>query len=155
MARPIATTRHVDRDAMLTFVRPRHHLLLATAKRDHMPQLSPVVGGVDDRGRLLISTYPQRAKVHNIRRNPSVSACVLSDDFDDAWMQLDGRAQIVDLPDAVDVLVDYFRAVSGEHPDWDEYRRAMIAQVKCAIAVTITGWGPIATGGFPPHLADE
>lgn len=155
MPRAIATTDRVDRDEMLTFVRPRNHVVLTTVKRDGGPQLSPVTAGVDAGGRLLIATYPQRAKVHNIRRNPSVSVCVLSDDFGGAWIQIDGQARIIDLPDAVDALVDYFRAVSGEHPDWDEYRAAMADQGKCAIVVDITGWGPIATGGFPPDLADE
>lgn len=155
MARAIATSQMVSRDEMLAFVRPRSHALLSTVKRDGTPQMSPVAGGVDAQGRLLIASYPERAKVHNIRRNPAVSVCVLSDDFNGAWMQIDGRAEIIDLPDAVDVLVDYFRSISGEHPDWDEYRQAMVDQGKCAIAVTITRWGPIATGGFPPRLADE
>lgn len=154
MARTIATNRRVGRDEMLDFVRARHHMILTTVKRDGSPQASPVAGGVDARGRLLIASYPQRAKVHNLRRTPSASVCVLSDDFNGAWMQVDGRAEIIDLPAAVDVLVDYYRSIAGEHPDWEEYRQAMVDQGKCAIAVTITAWGPIATGGFPPHLAE-
>jgi PPOX class probable F420-dependent enzyme len=153
MARAIATNRRVDRDEMLAFVRPRNRVILVTVKRDCSPQTSPVTAGIDRQGRLLIASYPERAKVHNIRRNPSVSVCVLSDDFGGAWMQVDGTAEIIDLPEAVDALVDYFRSISGEHPDWDEYRQAMVDQGKCAIAVTIAGWGPIATGGFPPRLA--
>ena len=153
MARAIATNRRVDRDEMLAFVRPRNRVILVTVKRDCSPQTSPVTAGIDGQGRLLIASYPERAKVHNIRRNPSVSVCVLSDDFGGAWMQVDGTAEIIDLPEAVDALVDYFRSISGEHPDWAEYRQAMVDQGKCAIAVTIAGWGPIATGGFPPRLA--
>jgi len=110
--------------------------------------------GVDDDGRLVISTYPPRAKVHNIRRNPAVSVCVLSDDFGDEWVQIYGTAEVVDLPDAVEPLVEYYRSIAGEHPDWNEYRNAMVNQGKSLIRIKIDRWGPIARGGFPAHLAD-
>jgi PPOX class probable F420-dependent enzyme len=152
--RPIATADAVDRDALLGFVRPRHRLVLVTLRRDGRPQLSPVTGGIDAAGRVVIASYPERAKVHNLRRDPTVSVLVLSQDWDGPWVQLDGAAEVIDLPEAVEPLVDYFRAVAGEHPDWDEYRRAMVDQGKCLIRVTIDRWGPIATGGFPPRLAD-
>jgi PPOX class probable F420-dependent enzyme len=152
MSRPIATTDHVGRDELLTFVRPRHHHILVTRRRDGAPQLSPVAGGVDEDGHIVIATYPQRAKVVNLRRDPAVSVLVLSDDWNDAWVQVDGAAEVIDLPDAIEPLVDYFRSISGEHPDWDEYRQAMIDQGKCLLRVTIERWGPIATGGFPPQL---
>ena len=84
---------------------------------------------------------------HNIRRNPAVSVFVLSDDFGDEWVQIDGRAEIVDLPDAVEPLVEYFRNIAGEHPDWDEYREAMVKQGKCLIRIAIDSWGPVARGG--------
>ncbi|MBW4705090.1 MULTISPECIES: PPOX class F420-dependent oxidoreductase [unclassified Micromonospora] len=154
MARSIATNTRVDRDALIEFVRPRHRVLLMTTRADGRPQSSPVACGVDAAGRLVISSYPQRAKVANIRRDPRVSACVLSDDWDGPWVQVDGTAEVLDLPDALDPLVEYFRSISGEHPDWDEYRAAMVAQGKSLIRVTIGSWGPIATGGFPASLAD-
>ncbi|HEX2133816.1 MAG TPA: PPOX class F420-dependent oxidoreductase [Actinophytocola sp.] len=149
----IATADRVDRAAMEEFVRPRHHAVLTTTRTDGSPQLSPVTCGLDPEGRLVVATYPQRAKTRNARRVPAVSALVLSDDFDGPWVQLDGTAEVLDLPEAVEPLVDYFRVISGEHPDWDEYREAMRRQGKCLIRVTITRWGPIATGGFPPELA--
>ncbi|OLF06405.1 PPOX class F420-dependent enzyme [Actinophytocola xinjiangensis] len=149
----IATTERVDRAALEDFVRPRHHAVLTTHRAGGGQQLSPVTCGLDTAGRLVIASYPRRAKAVNARRNPSVSALVLSDDFDGAWVQLDGTAEVLDLPDAVEPLVEYFRVISGEHPDWDEYREAMRRQGKCLIRVTITRWGPIATGGFPPELA--
>jgi PPOX class probable F420-dependent enzyme len=152
MSRPIATTDRVERDELLAFIAPRHHVVLVTRRRDGRPQLSPVAAGVDD-GRLVIATYPGRAKVHNLRRDPRASALVLSDDWDDAWVQVDGTAEVIDLPGAVEPLVGYFRSIAGEHGDWDEYRRAMVAQGKCLIRLTIDDWGPIATGGFPPDLA--
>jgi hypothetical protein len=80
--------------------------------------------------------------------------CVLSDDFGGAYVQVNGRAEVLDLPDALEPLVEYFRCISGEHPNWDEYRAAMTRQGKCLIRVTIETWGPIATGGFPAELAD-
>ena len=105
-------------------------------------------------GRIVISSYPDRAKVANVRRSPDVSVLVLSDDFGGAWVQVDGACEVIDLPEAVEPLVDYYRAISGEHPDWDEYRAAMVAQGKCLLRVTPTRWGPVATGGFPARLAD-
>ncbi len=153
MARQIATTTTVDRDELLDFVRPRHHLVLITQRQDGSPQVSPVTGGVDQEGRIVISTYPERAKATNARRHPEVSVLVLSDDFGDAWVQVDGTCEVIDPPDSVEPLVDYFRCISGEHPDWDEYRQAMRDQGKSLLRITPTRWGPIATGGFPPRLA--
>ncbi|MEU8260502.1 PPOX class F420-dependent oxidoreductase [Micromonospora sp. NPDC048999] len=154
MARTIATNTRADRDALLEFLRPRHRVVLMTTRADGRPQSSPVAGGVDVEGRLVISTYPERAKVANIRRDPRVSACVLSDDWNGPWVQVDGTAEVLDLPDALEPLVEYFRSISGEHPDWDEYRQAMVNQGKSLIRITIETWGPIATGGFPARLAD-
>jgi PPOX class probable F420-dependent enzyme len=153
LPRTIATNTGVDREQLLEFVRPRHHAILMTTRRNGRPQASPNTCGVDAAGRILISTYPERAKAYNIRRDPRVSVCVLSDDFGGAWVQVDGVAEVLDLPDALEPLVEYFRVISGEHPDWDEYRQAMRDQGKSLIRVTIESWGPIATGGFPARLA--
>jgi PPOX class probable F420-dependent enzyme len=147
-----ATAERVDRDALLDFLRPRHRAILTTRRSSGGLQLSPVTCGVDGEGRIVVSTYPQRAKVRNARRDPAVSMCVLSDDWDGPWVQVDGVAEVLDLPDALEPLVEYFRSISGEHPDWDEYRAAMTRQGKSLLRVTPTGWGPIATGGFPPEL---
>ena len=152
MPRTIATRTAVDRDALLDFVRARHNHILVTTRQDGSAQLSPVTAGVDAEGRIVIATYPERAKVVNLRRHPSCSVLVLSDDFGGAWVQVDGRAEVLDLPAALDPLVDYFRSISGEHSDWAEYRRAMIEQGKSIVRVTPERWGPVATGGFPPRL---
>jgi PPOX class probable F420-dependent enzyme len=148
----IATADRVDRAAVLDFLRPRHRALLVTRRADGGPQLSPVTCGVDSDGRIVVSTYPGRAKTRNARRDPRVSVCVLSDDWDGPWVQVDGTAEVLDMPDALDGLVDYYRGISGEHPDWDDYRAAMARQDKSLIRVTVERWGPIATGGFPPGL---
>jgi PPOX class probable F420-dependent enzyme len=148
-----ATADRVDRAALLEFLRPRHRAVLLTRRADGGPQLSPVTCGVDAEGRVVVSTYPQRAKATNARRDPAVSLCVLSDDWDGPWVQVDGTAEVLDLPEALEPLVDYFRAISGEHPDWDEYRAAMTRQGKALLRVTVERWGPVATGGFPPGVA--
>jgi PPOX class probable F420-dependent enzyme len=149
----IATADQVDRAALEEFVRPRHHAVLVTNRADGSPQLSPVTCGLDTEGRVVISSYPQRAKSRNAKRDPRVSVLVLSDEFNDAYVQVDGTAEVIELPDAVEPLVEYFRVISGEHPDWDEYREAMRRQGKCLIRVTVERWGPVATGGFPPEQA--
>jgi PPOX class probable F420-dependent enzyme len=150
-----ATADRVDLETLLEFLRPRHQTVLLTRRREGGVQLSPVTYGVDAEGRIVVSTYPQRAKVANVRRDPTVSLCVLSADWNGPWVQVDGQAEVLDLPEAVEPLVEYYRSISGEHPDWNEYREAMTRQGKSLIRVTITGWGPIATGGFPPEVADK
>lgn len=151
----IATSDHVDRSELIDFLRPRHRLVLSTRRGDGSEQLSPVTAGVDEDGRIVISTYPQRAKVRNLRRNGAAAACVLSDEWNGPWVQVSGSAEVRDLPDALDGLVDYYRCIAGEHSDWDEYRAAMVTQGKCLIRLTIDRWGPIATGGFPPEMAES
>jgi PPOX class probable F420-dependent enzyme len=153
MARTIATTTQVDLNELLDFVRPRHRMILLTTRAGGGVQASPVTGGVDGDGRVVIASYPERAKSANVRRTPTASVVVLSDDFNGAWVQVDGSAELLELPDALEPLVGYFRSISGEHPDWNGYRDAMTAQGKCLIRVTPVSWSPIATGGFPARLA--
>jgi PPOX class probable F420-dependent enzyme len=153
MARKQATADAVSRDELLEFLRPRHRATLVTRRRDGGLQMSPVTCGVDAEGRVVVSTYPARAKAGNARRDPRVSVLVHSDEWDGPYVQVDGSAEVLDMPDAVEPLVEYFRCISGEHPDWEEYREAMRSQNKSLIRVTIERWGPVATGGFPPEQA--
>ncbi|MFJ9177009.1 PPOX class F420-dependent oxidoreductase [Streptomyces sp. NPDC102360] len=153
MAPNIATNTRVSIDELLDFVRPRHRALLITARADGTPQASPLTCGVDGDGRIVVSTYPERAKTRNAKRDPRVSLVVLSDEWNGPWVQIDGAAEVIDSPDSVEALVEYFRCISGEHPDWDEYREAMVKQGKSIIRVTPEKWGPVATGGFPARLA--
>lgn len=155
MTRHLATNTTVELDALLEFLRPRHHGLLITRRADGTPQASPVTCGVDTQGRIVVSSYPQRAKSKNARRDPNVSIVVLSDDFGDAWVQVDGTAELIDAVEDTEPLVEYFRCIAGEHSDWDEYRQAMVKQGKTLIRITPERWSPVATGGFPPELADE
>ena len=151
----IATADTVSREALLGFLRPRHKGIFVTTRGDGRPQLSPVSCGVDPKGRIVLSTYPQRAKTSNTRRDPEVSICVLSDDFGGPWVQVYGTAEVLDMPEAAEPLVDYFRSIAGEHPARDQYTQAMADQGKSLIRITPTSWGPVATGGFPPDVAER
>ena len=151
----IATADRVDRDALLDFARTRHQLTLVTTRRNGRPQMSPVTGGVDAEDRIVVSTYPDRAKAVNLRRDPRVSVLVHSDEWNGPYVQVDGTAEVLDMPsqEAEDGLVEYFRCIAGEHSDWDEYREAMRRQGKSLIRIAVQDWGPVATGGFPPDRA--
>lgn len=155
MPRQIATSTTVSRAEMEDFVRPRHHGILVTTRADGRPQLSPVTMGLSAQGQVVVSTYPDRAKAANLRKRPEASVLVLSDDFGGAWLQVDGTAEVIDPPDSVEPLVEYYRCISGEHPDWDEYREAMRTQAKTLVRITVERWGPVATGGFPARLAQD
>jgi PPOX class probable F420-dependent enzyme len=155
MPRTAARDLTVDRDQLAEFIRPRHHGILVTTRRDGQPQLSPVTMGVDGAGRIVVSTYPERAKARNAARQEQASMCVLSDDFGGEWVQVDGRIEVVGQPAAVEGLVEYYRSISGEHPDWDEYRQAMVSQGKVLLRLTIERWGPVSRGGFPARLVTD
>ena len=150
----IATADRVDRAALLDFLRPRHRAVLLTRRAAGGPQLSPVTCGLDDEGRVVISTYPTRAKAANLRRDPAATVLIHSDEWDGPYVQLDGTAEVIDGPGSVEPLVDYFRSISGEHPNWDEYRQAMRDQGKSLIRVTLERWGPVSRGGFPARLVE-
>ena len=147
MARRIATTTTVERDELLDFVRPRHHLVLITQRQDGSPQVSPVTGGVDQDGADRDLDLP-RASEGRQRPSHAESACWCSPTTSATpGCMVDGTCEVIDPPDSVEPLVDYFRCISGEHPDWDEYRQAMRDQGKSLLRITPTRWGPIATGG--------
>jgi len=135
----------MDLDAARAFVRDHHRAVLATTRRAGRPQLSPIACAVDDEGRVVLSTRETLAKTANLRREPHVSLCVLSDDWYGQWVQIDGTAEVVSLPDAMDGLVDYYRSVAGEHPDWDEYRAAMQSEGRVLVRITIERAGPDPT----------
>jgi PPOX class probable F420-dependent enzyme len=154
-AQHIATDTPVDREGLAAFVAGKHRWVLATTRSDGRPQLSLVTGGMTPDGTLAISTYPARAKARNVARDPAVSILVMGDDFNQPWIQVDGDARVLDAPHSVDGLVEYYRSISGEHPDWDEYRQAMVDQGKSVILVAPTRWGPVSQGGFPASLFED
>jgi PPOX class probable F420-dependent enzyme len=151
----MSTNTVVDTEGLIEFVTGKNHWVLSTTRSDGRPQISLVTGTITPDGDLLVSTYPQRAKTRNAKRNPLVSVAVMGDEFDGAWVQIDGEAEVLDMPEAVDALVEYFRCIRGDHPDWDEYRQAMTDQGKSIIRIKPTRWSPVSTGGFPPELFED
>jgi PPOX class probable F420-dependent enzyme len=136
----------VEIDAALDFVRANHHAVLATRRAGGSPQMSPVTAGVDADGRVIVSSRETAIKTKNIRRDPAVSIVVFTDAFYGRWVQVDGTAEVIGLPEAMERLVDYYRSISGEHPDWDDYRRAMEEERRVVLAVTPTRAGPDQAG---------
>ena len=136
----------MDLDDARAVIATQHHAVLATMRADGTPQMSPVSVGLDDGGRVVISSRQTAYKVRNLRRDPRAWVCVLPDTFFGRWIQVEGTATIVDLPEAMDGLVDYYRGVSGEHPDWDDYRAAMVRDRRVLVVVELTKAGPDRSG---------
>lgn len=128
------------------FLRANHRAVLATSRADGRPQLSPVACGLDEAGRVIISTRETAVKTRNLRRNPLASLCVFTDAFFGSWVQVEGKAEIVSLPEAMEFLVGYYRLLSGEHPDWADYHAAMVRDRRCLIRIEITRAGPDISG---------
>ena len=136
----------MDLDTAREFVRHHHRGVLATTRADGTPQMSPVVVAVDDDGMLVISTRERAIKTKNLRRNPRASVCVLSDEYYGGWIQVDGRATVVSLPEAMDGLVDVYRRIAGEHPDWDGYRSDMEKEGRVLVRIEPERAGPDQVG---------
>jgi PPOX class probable F420-dependent enzyme len=136
----------MDLDAARDVIRSQHRAVLATLRADGTPQMSPVLAAVDDAGDILISTRETAYKVRHVRRDPRVWLCVLPDEFFGRWLQVDGEAEVVPLPEAMDGLVDYYRRISGEHPDWAEYRDAMRRDRRVLLRVRARRAGPDRSG---------
>jgi PPOX class probable F420-dependent enzyme len=136
----------VTPDEARAFLRDNHHAVVATFRRDGRPQLSPVGAGIDDEGRVEISSRETAMKVKNLRRDPRISPCLLNPGFYGDWGQVEGTAEIVDQPEALDLLVGYYRRIAGEHPDWDEYRQAMIDEKRVLVRFAIERAGPTVEG---------
>jgi PPOX class probable F420-dependent enzyme len=136
----------MDLDEARAFVRQHSHTVLTTLSKDGTPQLSPVDSAVLDDGTVVISSRETAYKVKNLRRDPRAWLCVLSKEFYGPFVQLEGTVEIQSLPDAMEPLVDYYRRLSGEHPDWDDYRAAMVRDQRCLIRLTVTKAGPDRQG---------
>ena len=136
----------MDVGEAVEFVRSNHRAVLATRRADGRPQMSPVAVGADREGRVVISSRETAVKTRNIERDPAVSVCVMNDGFYGNWVQLDGTAEVVHLPEAMDALVDYYRGIAGEHPDWDDYRAAMERDRRVILRVTVERAGPDRAG---------
>ncbi len=136
----------MDVAAALPFLTENHRSVLVTRRASGGVQTSPVVHAVDDRGRLLLSSREPAYKVRNLRRDPRAVLCVIPDGFFGEWKQVDATATVVSLPDAMDGLVDYYRRLSGEHPDWDDYRAAMVRDQRCLVVLDVDRVGPDRAG---------
>lgn len=136
----------MDIQRAVDFIRGNHRAVLATRRSDGRPQLSPVTVGVDDDGRVLISTREPAVKVRNLLRDPRASLCVMNDGFYGEWIQAEGTAEIIRQPEALELLVEYYRRISGEHPDWTEYRSAMLQDRRVIIRVSLDRAGPDISG---------
>ena len=130
----------------LEFIRKQHRGVLATYRQDGQVQMSPVAVAVDDESRVVISTRETAMKTRNVRRRPRASVCALSDRFFGAWYSVEGDVEILSLPEALEPLVDYYRKVSGEHPDWQEYRDAMVREQRVLLRITVDRSGPTQSG---------
>ncbi|MGH9123290.1 MAG: PPOX class F420-dependent oxidoreductase [Acidimicrobiales bacterium] len=136
----------MDLDAARSFLSQHSRSVLATRRQDGSPQMSPVAHAVDDGGRVVISSRETAYKVRNLRRDTRASLCVVPDAWYGEWIQVDGTAEIVSLPDAMELLVDYYRRLRGDHPDWDDYREAMRRERRCVIRVSLERAGPDRRG---------
>jgi PPOX class probable F420-dependent enzyme len=137
----------MDLDEARAVLRTQHRAVLATWRSDGTPQLSPVTVGVDEAGYAVLSSRRTAYKVKNLRRDPRAYLCVFPDSFfGGRWVQVDGTVTVVDLPDALAPLVEYYRRISGEHPDWDDYRAAMVRDQRVLLRMEITRAGPDRQG---------
>jgi PPOX class probable F420-dependent enzyme len=132
----------VEIESALDFIRTNHRAVLATLRRDGSPQLTPVTVSVDAGGKVVVSSREPAAKVRNLRRDPRAWLTVMNDGFFGEFVQVEGPVAIVELPDAMEGLVEYYRSVSGEHPDWADYRAAMERDQRVLIKITVTRAGP-------------
>ena len=136
----------MDLDSARAFLAEHHRGVLLTHRQDGRPQGSPVLVALDDEGRACISTRRPAMKARNLRRDPRASVLVLSEDFSGPWIQVDGRAEVVVLPEAMEPLVALYRRISGEHPDWDDYRAAMVREERVVLRITLHHAGPDRSG---------
>jgi PPOX class probable F420-dependent enzyme len=136
----------MDSEAARDFLRANHHAVLATYWANGKVQMTPVIAGIDGEGRVIISTRETAYKVRNLRRDPRASLCVFRDGFFGSWIQVAGIAEVLSLPDAMEPLVDYYRRVVGEHPDWEDYRQAMVREKRVLLRLRIEHAGPDRKG---------
>ena len=136
----------MDLDDARAFLAEHHRGVLATRRADGEVQMSPVLCALDAQGRVVVSTRETARKTHHVRRDPRVALCLLPDGFFGRWIQVEGRAEVVEQPKATEGLVDYYRRVSGEHPDWAAYRQAMVEERRVLLAVTLVRAGPDLEG---------
>jgi len=136
----------VEPSRVRDFARENHRAVMITRHADGRPQTSPVLCAVDGAGKIIVSTRETAAKTRNLQRDPRVTFCLFTDAFFGEWVQVDGEAEVLHLPEAMQPLIDYYRMISGEHPDWDDYRESMKRDRRVLVRTTITHAGPDVSG---------
>ncbi|MCL4267620.1 MAG: PPOX class F420-dependent oxidoreductase [Anaerolineae bacterium] len=136
----------MDIEQAREFIRKNHRGVLTTYRQDGRLQMSPILMGIDEEGLAVISSRETAYKVKNLRRDPRASVCIFGDRFFGQWLQIDGTAEILSLPEAMEPLVTYYRTNFGEHPDWEEYRQAMVQEQRLLIRIHIEHAGPDKSG---------
>lgn len=136
----------MDADAARAFLRANHWAVMATTRADGTTQMSPVTVGTDTEGRVLVSSRETAYKVRHLRALPYAAICAFTDAFFGEWVQVEGPVEIVALPEAMEMLVQYYRDISGEHPDWDDYRAAMERDQRVMLRLSIERAGPAVSG---------
>jgi PPOX class probable F420-dependent enzyme len=143
---PMDSLRNVEVERALEFIRHNHRAVLATTKSDGGIQLSLILAAVDDSGRVVVSTRETALKTRNLRARPQATMVVFTERFFGEWVQVEGPAEVVSLPEAMEGLIAYYRAISGEHPNWDEYRNAMEAERRVLLRIAVRHAGPDVSG---------
>ena len=135
----------MDLDTARAFIRSHHRAVIATRSATGLHQ-SPVLVGVDDAGRLTVSSRETAYKTKHLRADPWVQVCVFPDEFFGRWIYVEGKAVVVSLPEAMEPLVEYYRGISGEPEDWDDYRAGMARERRVLLQITPTHAGPDKQG---------
>lgn len=129
------------------FLAANHRGVLVARKRDGWPQITLVTPGIDPEGRVIITSRGTTYKLKNIRRDPKVSMLIMGEQFSGSnYVQLHGIAEIISQPEAMDLLIYWYRQLRGEHKDWDEYRARMKEEQRAVIRITIEKVGPDVRG---------
>jgi PPOX class probable F420-dependent enzyme len=136
----------MDLDDAREFLRENHRGVLAARRADGGIQQSPVIATIDAEGRAIISSRETAYKVKNLRRDPWAQLCAFTDRFFGPWIYVEGSAEIVSLPEAMDLLIDYYERFPGENPDWDDYRARMERERRVLIRITLERAGPNRQG---------
>jgi PPOX class probable F420-dependent enzyme len=135
----------MDLERARDFIRANHRGVLATRRPDGSIQQTPVLANVDDEGRVIISTRETAYKTHYLRRDPWAQVVVFTDRFFGEWVFVEGRAEVVSLPEAMEPLVDYYRRFTYQEPE-DEYRERMRREQRVLVRITLERAGPDRQG---------
>jgi len=129
------------------FLKSNHQGVLATRRKNGELQMSPVTVGLDSDGRAIISSRETAYKVNNLRRDPRAAVCTFTDHFHGGgWVQVNGAAEIISLPRALETLVYLQRQVYGEHKSWPEFHERMGREKRVIICISIESVGPTVRG---------